>query len=585
MRSAQVDREQTKNGALSDRAQKMRPAASSRPSTFNDARPALRLGRIFRLSQAVAPHVQAKLTVNASGDQYEQEADRVAEQVMRMPLTNMHVQRKCGCGGSSAAGESCAQCSEDQPLVQRSATAPTLSETHSPAEPAVPNSVHDVLRSAGQPLDTMTRSFMESRFNQNFGHVRIHTGPRATESAQGVRARAYTVGHDVVFGSGEYAPETMAGRKLLAHELTHVVQQRPGDNGARAGRAMQAEPPPVRQHLPQTTLAGDWIINNPAHKASPTGKTDAELLGDAFSDICRLTQRNNDHITVTSGAPATGNLEGCDCLRVIENDLAAASPAQAGPPHIQMDMQGWSTTRVAPGFPALVAVHHPESNFEWGYWTGGQTRHLKPFWQTVAHEICGHVAAFVRTRGANVGSRGVGMGHNIAIEGENLIAGEHGVAPNEQRGLDMDPTGTPLPGHRGESFLQANILDFDHASSAVPASAGQVVSEAASSVVSVQNLSSTQLFIQVEGFAFANEGGVLMAMARAVNVAAQIEAALNAQRTPLSFSVGSGTSRTTVNRLKPSLANVVPGSSIPLTSSPGRRVQIYLFHQAHSAGP
>jgi hypothetical protein len=250
-----------------------------------------------------------------------------------------------------------------------------------------------------------------------------------------------------------------------------------------------------------------------------------------------------------------------------------------------MDMQGWSTTRVATGFPALVAVHHPESNFEWGYWTGGQTRHLKPFWQTVAHEICGHVAAFVRTGGANTGTRGVGTGHNIAIEGENLIAAEHGVALNEQRGLDMDPTGTPLPGHRGESFLQANIFDFDHASSAVPASGSQVVSEAASSVASVQKLSSTQLFIQVEGFAFANEGGVLMAMVRAVNVAAQIEAALKAQKTPLSFKSGSGTSKTTVDRLKPSLATVVPGSSIPLTSNPGRRVQIYLFHQAHSAGP
>jgi Domain of unknown function (DUF4157) len=89
----------------------------------------------------------------------------------------------------------------------------------------VPPIVQEVLSSTGQLLDSDTRDFMESRFGHDFSQVRVHTDERAVESTQAVNARAYTVGQDVVFGQGEYAPETMEGEKLLAHELTHVVQQ------------------------------------------------------------------------------------------------------------------------------------------------------------------------------------------------------------------------------------------------------------------------------------------------------------------------------------------------------------------------
>lgn len=90
---------------------------------------------------------------------------------------------------------------------------------------AVPPIVHDVLSSPGQPLDASTRTFMEPRFGYDFSQVRVHTDKRAAESARAVNALAYTVGRDVVFGEGEYEPGTSMGRRLLAHELTHVVQQ------------------------------------------------------------------------------------------------------------------------------------------------------------------------------------------------------------------------------------------------------------------------------------------------------------------------------------------------------------------------
>ncbi|GAC1341942.1 MAG: hypothetical protein NVSMB27_00210 [Ktedonobacteraceae bacterium] len=89
----------------------------------------------------------------------------------------------------------------------------------------VPPIVHEVLGSSGQALDTATRGFMEPRFGYDFSGVRVHTGNRAAESARAVNAVAYTVGRDVVFGEGKYAPETSEGKRLMAHELTHVVQQ------------------------------------------------------------------------------------------------------------------------------------------------------------------------------------------------------------------------------------------------------------------------------------------------------------------------------------------------------------------------
>jgi hypothetical protein len=92
-----------------------------------------------------------------------------------------------------------------------------------------PSLVKDVVGSGGgSPLDRDTRGFMESRLGADFGDVRVHTDGRATESAKSVQAHAYTVGNDVVFQSGKYEPQTQSGQRMLAHELTHVVQQRSG---------------------------------------------------------------------------------------------------------------------------------------------------------------------------------------------------------------------------------------------------------------------------------------------------------------------------------------------------------------------
>src|SRR5947208_1515727 len=224
MKSALVSREQTKSEPDSVSSPKARAHVTAGirwPITLMDTRPpALRLRHSTSPSHTVLPHaLQAKLTVNEPGDQYEQEADRVAEQVMRMPDTTLRLQRKCGCGGSTSSGESCQECASRPSLLQRRPA--SQAET----EATAPGIVHEVLHSPGLTLDDNTRAFFEHRFQHDFSGVRIHAGARAAKSAREVSARAYTIGRDVVFAGAEYAPNTGEGKRLLAHELTHVVQQ------------------------------------------------------------------------------------------------------------------------------------------------------------------------------------------------------------------------------------------------------------------------------------------------------------------------------------------------------------------------
>jgi hypothetical protein len=102
----------------------------------------------------------------------------------------------------------------------------------------VPPIVNDVLRSSGRPLDEKTRAAMEPLFGNDFSQVRVHADAKSAASALSLNASGYTMGHDLVFGEGQYAPGTAAGRTLIAHELAHVVQQR----GAGSGRPMDGMP-------------------------------------------------------------------------------------------------------------------------------------------------------------------------------------------------------------------------------------------------------------------------------------------------------------------------------------------------------
>ena len=157
------------------------------------------------------PRVQAKLKIGQHGDKYEQEADRVADEVMRMPEKQIQL-KEC-------SSPDCRE--EDEDKILQAKSVGSVGNAQAASHPLIQN----VLASPGQPLDTATSRFMQSRFGQDFSDVRVHTDGQAAESARIVNARAYTVGRNVVFGAGQYTPETDKGRRLVAHELVHVGQQ------------------------------------------------------------------------------------------------------------------------------------------------------------------------------------------------------------------------------------------------------------------------------------------------------------------------------------------------------------------------
>ncbi len=185
-------------------------------------------------AKVAAKTAPSDLRIGPTNDSFEQEADRLADQVMSSEspapdwsVTRMSVsaplQRKCSCGGSGGASGECDECKKkekEKQTVQRKASGST-------GYTVAPPIVHEVLNSPGQPLDRATRDFFEPRFGHGFGKVRIHVGDKATESSRSVQARAFTVGSNIVFGGGQYRPQSHQGRSLIAHELAHTLQQRP----------------------------------------------------------------------------------------------------------------------------------------------------------------------------------------------------------------------------------------------------------------------------------------------------------------------------------------------------------------------
>lgn len=158
--------------------------------------------------------VQRKLTIGAVDDPLEDEADAMADKVMRMPEPSF-IQRKC------------AHCEEEEKL-QRKPLPSFLQKKAADGQHAINDNASRQIQSAkggGSPLPQPIQSFMESRFGASFSGVRIHTDAAAAQTAEAINAQAFTVGKDIFFNGGKYAPESAGGGHLLAHELTHVLQQ------------------------------------------------------------------------------------------------------------------------------------------------------------------------------------------------------------------------------------------------------------------------------------------------------------------------------------------------------------------------
>jgi len=248
--------------------------------------------------------IQTKLAVSQPGDQFEQEADRVAEQVMRM--------------------------AEPSQMATPPALQPMLAQRKAQDDSAEPSGtpsrlVDETLNSAGQPLDPVTRAFMEERFDHDFGGVRVHSDAQAADSARAVNALAYTVNRNVVFGSGQFKPAANDGRRLLAHELAHTIQQGGRIERASAGfgvpaRREMASPPGDRSSSnagePRLdglaagiakTAASVSLQRQPAPACEGNKPLDPDALGPAFvkqkSDVEKLGPTKNTVKARIEGMP------------------------------------------------------------------------------------------------------------------------------------------------------------------------------------------------------------------------------------------------------------------------------------------
>lgn len=253
-------------------------------------------------SQHPGPH-----RVSRPGDLSEQQAAKVANQIM---------QSTDGGGERSTSGASLSYAPEPQPMPappvapQQQNTAPERSDIRSPTLAG---------QTGGSPLKDSSRAFFEPRFGRDFSGVRIHQDARSATAASSLNARAFTVGDNIYFGQGEYASETAAGRKLLAHELTHVVQQRQGIAPAVIQREVAAVSP-EQQAASLLTDAANLLSASPPHAALPgirqlmaeSGNVISNFFPtghgiiDSAGQVTSVSTRTDLYTTVRSGSEGIG---------------------------------------------------------------------------------------------------------------------------------------------------------------------------------------------------------------------------------------------------------------------------------------
>jgi hypothetical protein len=298
------------------------PIARSQPFNFSDI-------RIFSRdedSESQSNHkllwpLQAKLEIGGVDEPLEREADQRADRVLRMPGPT----ETTSLSGGEILRRKCQSCSEEEKkdedeirgkLSRKESGRPSALDGRS-----APPIVHDALKSPGQPLDVSTRDFFEPRFGHDFSKVRVHTDARAEESAGAVKARAYTVGNDIVFGPGQHRPRSSSGQRLLAHELAHVAQGTPPApmlfrSALTYDPTAFTIPPP---HQPFTLDDAKQLVENKktatppelksgAVKGATPGSTEEIFLWYILAEVAEPKRWNTevDMVTVIGWAPAAG---------------------------------------------------------------------------------------------------------------------------------------------------------------------------------------------------------------------------------------------------------------------------------------
>ncbi|MBW4505771.1 MAG: DUF4157 domain-containing protein [Scytonematopsis contorta HA4267-MV1] len=253
--------------------------------------------------------IQPKLTIGKPGDKYEQEADRVAAEVVSRINAPLTPAVQCQSGAKEDEGL------QMKPVVQRLATGESMAAT-----PDLENTIQSS-RGSGQPLANSIRQPMEQAFGANFEGVRVHTGTQSDQMNQSIQAKAFTTGKDIFFRQGEYNPGNRGGQELIAHELTHVVQQ----NGGTVQRlsVIQREDENENPHYEGQELKGS--ISN----LQELRKEIENLLDDTFIGVRTLFMAGGVETKVEkwgkllygllSHKNEMGDLEEGDCTEIVKN--------------------------------------------------------------------------------------------------------------------------------------------------------------------------------------------------------------------------------------------------------------------------
>lgn len=259
------------------------------------------------------PKIQPMLTMSDPDDEYEREADRVAERVLREPDASRRlsvrevaqangVQRACSrCRNRYRNGLplDCEECEEELKREETSGGAAAVdTETRLQIQS---------LRRGGRPLPESARSFFEPRFGENFGSVRVHTGRRADQAARSIDAKAFTIGTDIVFRSSAYRPGTDEGAQLLAHELTHVVQHRRGTaSETRIGRVPDEDGVRERRYSYSTNCGWiDWGHTNPglARQLIAVVREASQRIGRREAELSAGVERSRSPLVTETSCP------------------------------------------------------------------------------------------------------------------------------------------------------------------------------------------------------------------------------------------------------------------------------------------
>lgn len=264
--------------------------------------------------------IQPKLKIGQPGDKYEKEADAVADRVMKMNQTETMqmqpieeeeevMQPKLRMQPAEEEEEpiqmKCAKCEKEEEMLQ------TKSDEGSVATPSIENQIHST-KGNGINLPDSTNQFMSSAMGSDFSGVKIHTGSNAIQMNRQLRARAFTYGNNIYFNSGEYRPESSTGKNLLAHELTHVVQQGSANKIQRRGlnnseEEIQMKPLSI-QNNSENTIQRDLATPPPAvAAAAQPDLTDAQIQEAIRFNRNRYNTVNTRLIQEILGGPVTGS--------------------------------------------------------------------------------------------------------------------------------------------------------------------------------------------------------------------------------------------------------------------------------------